>query len=234
MSRVETAKTVLKQPGTKAMIAFVVVIVALVFALWPRGGDDPVASAPSSGAPTSGITDQTVSADELATARREAALAPCPVGGTPAPGAVLAGVVAPCAADGSRIDVGSATAGKPTVINMWAVWCLPCRQEMPHFDELSREAGDRLNVLAVHARDGAEKEYFVVKFLREIGVHLPVVTDPRGTVAQALGAPRVYPSTIMVRADGTVAAVLPRVFDTSDDLRAAVREHLGVDVGATA
>ncbi|MCF8588694.1 TlpA family protein disulfide reductase [Gordonia liuliyuniae] len=231
MSRLDTAKKALAQPGMRAMIAFVVVMIALVAALWPRGGDEPAsAPAPSSSAPTSGVTDAGASADEVAQARAAAALTACPSGTGPATG-VLAGVSAPCMADGQVVDLGTVTAGRPLVINMWAVWCLPCRRELPLFDRLAAQAGDRLNVLAVHAKEGADKEYFVLKFLQELNAHLPVVTDPHGDIAKAVAAPRVFPSTVMIRADGTVAAVLPRVFDTYQDLTSAVREHLGVDVG---
>ncbi|MFC3243237.1 TlpA disulfide reductase family protein [Gordonia humi] len=233
----DTAKKAFAQPGMRAMIAFVVVVIALVAALWPRGGDDGHDAAPTAppaaSADTSGVTDADASPDEIAQARAAAALTPCPIGSGPAEG-VLAGVSAPCMADGATIDLGAVTAGRPLVINMWAVWCLPCRRELPEFDRLAREAGDRLNVLAVHAKEGAEKEFFVLKYMQEVGAHLPVVTDPRGDIAKAVNAPRIFPSTVMIRADGTVAAVLPRVFDTYEELTAAVRENLGVDVGGTA
>ncbi|GEE01472.1 thioredoxin [Gordonia spumicola] len=227
MSGLDTVKKTFALPGMRAMIAFVIVTIALVVALWPRGSDDPEpASAPTG--PTSGVTDQTVAQSEIDAARRDAALTPCPTPSGARATGVLAGVTAPCMADGSTIDVGAATAGKPLVINMWAVWCLPCRRELPLFDRLSTDSGGTLNVLAVHAREGGDKPYFVLKFLQEVGVHMPVVTDPRGSIAEAVGAPRVFPSTVFVRADGTVAAVLPRVFDTYEDLTAAVRDNLGV------
>lgn len=227
----------LKEPAARATLAFIVVAVALIVALWPRGGSDGAADptgGPAAGAPTSGITDQQVSDAELAKARAEAALQPCPAGSGPvAPGAVLAGVSAPCMATGTPVDLGPATAGKPLVINMWAVWCLPCRHELPVVDEFAKQAGDRLNVLAVHAREGGDKPYFVLKFLQEVGVHLPVVTDPDGAIAKAIGAPRIFPSTVLIRADGTVAKVLPQIFTSADQLAAAVRENLGVDVGGS-
>ncbi|GAA3947231.1 TlpA disulfide reductase family protein [Gordonia caeni] len=220
----------LKSPAAKAMIAFCVVMLALIFALWPRS-DDPepaVNAAPSAGR---GITDEEIADETLAQARTEAALAPCPQSNAPVPaGAALAGVTAMCLADGTPIDLGQATAGKPTVINMWAVWCLPCRRELPYFDQLYQRAGDQLDVLAVHARDGGDKPYAILQFLKEVGVHLPTVADTDGSVAGALRAPRVYPSTILVRADGTVAGVLPQVFDTYDELAAVVRDELGVDL----
>ncbi|WP_336793668.1 TlpA disulfide reductase family protein [Gordonia malaquae] len=231
MSTMDTLKKTFALPGMRAMIAFIIVTIALVVALWPRGTDEPASpAAPSS--PPSGITDQTVAQSEIDAARRDAALNPCPAGAGAAATGPLAGVTVPCMGDGSTIDVGAATAGKPLVINMWAVWCLPCRRELPLFDRLSAASGDKLNVLAVHAREGGDKPYFVLKFLQEVGVHLPVVTDPQGSIAQAVKAPRVFPSTVFIRADGSVAAVLPRVFETYEDLTGAVREQLGVDLGA--
>lgn len=225
---------ILKEPAARATLAFVIVAVALIVALWPRGGPDDTADGGGTTAATStsGVTDQQVSEDELSKERAAAALQPCPDGTGPAgPHSVLAGVTVPCMATGAPVDLGVTTAGKPLVINMWAVWCLPCRRELPIFDQFSKDAGESLNVLAVHASQGGDKPYFVLKFLQEVGVHLPVVTDPNGAVAKAIGAPRVFPSTVLIRSDGTVADVLPRVFDSEAQLAEVVREKLGVDVG---
>ncbi|MFT3660356.1 MAG: TlpA disulfide reductase family protein [Gordonia sp. (in: high G+C Gram-positive bacteria)] len=225
-----TVKTMLASSSVRAMIVFVVVMVALIYALWPRdGAADTAGGGPPSS--TRGVTDEAVPASMLAQARTEAALPPCPRSTAPVPGgAALKNVSALCLADGERVDLGAATAGRPTVINLWAVWCLPCRRELPLFAELSERAGDRLDVLAVHARDGGAKPYAILKFLTEVGVRLPTVTDVDGSVAAALAAPRVFPSTLLLRADGTVAATLPRVFDSYDDLASVVEKELGVDV----
>lgn len=220
----------LKEPAARATIVFIVIALAFIAALWPRDKAPDEAVSASTAATSSAALPQ-VSDDEMTALRAAAALRPCPTGITaPGPDAVLAGVTAPCMQSGAPIDLGTATAGRPLVINMWAVWCLPCRKEMPIFDQFSQRAGDRLNVLAVHAREGGDNQVFVLKFLEEVGVHVPVVTDPDGTIAKALGAPRVFPSTILVRADGTVAQVLPQLFTSPEQLAAAVRKDLGVDV----
>ncbi|WP_448222369.1 TlpA disulfide reductase family protein [Gordonia iterans] len=224
-------KKVLSSSSAKAMIAFVIVMAALIFALWPRGGGAPETGDSAATSSARGVTDEDVPASMLAQARADAALVPCPQSSAPVPGgAALRGVSALCLADGRPIDLGAATAGRPVVVNMWAVWCLPCRRELPLFDELHSRAGDRVDVLAVHARDGGNKPYAILQFLKEVGVHLPTVADTDGSVAAALKAPRVYPSTILIRADGTVAAVLPRVFNSYDDLAGVVHKELGVDV----
>ena len=218
-------------PAARWTLVFVVVMVALIVAIWPRG-DYPAPSQP--GSPVASgprATDAPVSDDELAAARRDAAINPCPAtGGVPGPHAVLAGITVPCLATGAPIDVGAATAGRPLVINIWATWCLPCRKELPYFEEFAQRAGDRVTVLGVHAAEGASSPVLVLKFLAENGIHLPSVLDTKGAVSAALGAPPVFPSTILVRPDGTVAKVLPILFHSPDQIAAAVAENLGVTV----
>jgi len=45
-------------------------------------------------------------------------------------------------------------AGKVTVLNFWGTWCGPCKAELPHFDEVAREYGDRITMVAVHSYQG--------------------------------------------------------------------------------
>ncbi|NDK89613.1 TlpA family protein disulfide reductase [Gordonia desulfuricans] len=218
-------------PAARWTLVFFIVIIALVVAIWPRGGDAPTSPSDMQVRPSGALsaTDLQVDDSELAQARADAALAPCPQTGMPvASGAVLAGVVAPCLASGVPYDLGVGTAGRPVVINMWAVWCQPCRRELPVLAEYARRAGDAVTVLTVHAREGANNPYLVLRFLAELGVHLPTVLDQDGKVAAALQAPRVFPSTIILRADGTVAKVAPQVFEDPQQIADVVRDATGV------
>lgn len=218
-----------RAPALRWTIVFVVAVIALVVAIWPRGTNAPTPDPAAAGPSASRATDAPVAADELAKARAQAGVESCPQTGLPMPtGAALAGVVAPCLADGSEYDLGRGTAGKPMLVNMWAVWCLPCRRELPVLAEYAKRAGDQITVLTVHSVDGASNPYLVLKFLAEVGVTLPTVLDTQSKVAAALSAPKVFPSTILVRADGTVAKVLPQVFADADEVASAVRTNLGV------
>jgi len=212
-------------------LVFAVVMVALVVAIWPRGGsadDSSDAAAPSGPA----ATDVQVDDASVQQARRDAAIEPCPQTGLPqGSSSALAGVVAPCLASGAPYDLGFGTAGKPLLVNMWAVWCLPCRRELPALADYARRAAGRVDVLTVHAQEGADNPYLVLRFLTENGIHLPTVLDTDARVAAALTAPRVFPSTILVRPDGTVAKVLPKVFDDADQFATAVHDYLGVPDG---
>lgn len=218
--------------STRWTIAALVVVLALIAAIWPRDATDPVPAAnPGSNESLEAFPGEQaeVPTEELAAAREKAALSPCPSGTeAPRPSSVLAGVRVPCLSDGSDVDLGNATAGAMWVINFWAYWCAPCRKELPIFAEFNRVAGDRVNVLTVQGSDGAQNPFLSLNLLIDIGVDLPTVVDTDAAMAAALGVPRVYPSTVLVRADGSVAAVLPQVFASTDELIQAVNTHLGL------
>ncbi|ORM37199.1 TlpA disulfide reductase family protein [Williamsia sp. 1135] len=218
--------------STRWTIAALIVVIALIAAIWPRESADPgTAPAPATTGSAAAFPGEqaTVPADELAAARQQAALQPCPAGtAAPGPDSELAGVRVPCLAGGGDVDLGTATAGAMWVINFWAYWCAPCRKELPIFADFERRAGDRVKILTVQGSEGAQNPFLSLNLLIEIGVDLPTVIDPDAAMAAALGVPRVYPSTVLLRADGSVAAVLPQVFTSTDELIQAVDTHLGL------
>ena len=215
-------------------IAALIVIVAMIVAIWPRATEtasEPVDPGVNPSAPLPGINAD-VSEQDMAQARERAALQPCPVGDAtaPAPGSALTGIVLSCLADGTTVDLGVATAGRPLLINIWAHWCGPCRTELPVVADFAARAGDRLQVLTVQGQEGSQNPLLSLNLLIETGVKLPTVVDTDARLAAALSVPRVYPCTVLVRADGTVAAVLPQVFESTDELADVVGKHLGLEL----
>lgn len=95
--------------------------------------------------------------------------------------------------------------GRAVLINFWASWCEPCLAEMPALQQLAREQGsDRLVVLTVNFK---EPESRIQRFVQQTGLALPVIPDPAGELARAWGV-TVFPSTVLVGADGRVRSVL--------------------------
>ncbi|WP_070379850.1 TlpA family protein disulfide reductase [Rhodococcus sp. WMMA185] len=210
-------------------LAALVVVVALVVAIWPRGGDAEVATYDGrfgSGRITS--NSEGTDPDALAALRSQASLAPCPAPtGAPDPSSdsPLSGITLDCMGDGSQVDLAAALAGKPALLNLWAYWCGPCAEELPYLQRYSERAGDAITVLTVHSDPN---ESSALSRLTDYAVTLPGVQDGDGRVRAAVGAPAVLPVSVLIRSDGTVAKILPQPFDSVDDIAAAVEQSLGV------
>lgn len=102
--------------------------------------------------------------------------------------------------DGTKADTGIFD-GRITVLNLWATWCAPCREEMPALDRLQAAFDPaELTVVALSVdRAGPER---VAKFLDEIGTkRLSVYRDGSGATSRALRLPGL-PATLILDRDG--------------------------------
>jgi len=91
--------------------------------------------------------------------------------------------------------------GKVVMINFWATWCSPCRQEMPHFNRFYAQytkAG--FVMLGVNVDDNADKAKSMVQ---ELKIAFPVVFDTGKHVSRLYDVDAM-PSTVLVDRDGTV------------------------------
>jgi hypothetical protein len=79
-------------------------------------------------------------------------------------------------------------------------------------------------VITVHQDNDAAA---ALSRLAEWGVRLPTWQDGGRRVAAALQVPNVMPASVLVRADGSVAGILPRAFDSADEIAAAVDQTTG-------
>ncbi len=105
--------------------------------------------------------------------------------------------------DGETITL-SDLRGHPLLINFWATWCPPCRQEMPAMQRVyERYRARGFIVLAVNFRERADQ---VRPFVEDLGLTFPVLLDETGRVAaqyQVIG----LPSSYFVDAQGQVKTV---------------------------
>ena len=95
--------------------------------------------------------------------------------------------------------------GKVVIVNFWATWCEPCREEMPDFVRAQREFGPRGLQFVGIAVDQADK---VARFAKELDLNYPALIGGYGAVelSRALGNHlSALPFTIVIDRDGGVA-----------------------------
>ena len=194
-------------------LAVLAVAAALVVGLLAQLRHDPPASRVPGAA-----------AGQDLTALRERAGLPACAAGAPGTGPVaLRQVSVECAADGAPVQVAEMFAGRRVVVNLWAYWCGPCRDELPALAEYQRRAGPGVTVVTVHQDDN---EAAALALLVELGVRLPTLQDGRRQIAAAVRVPNVMPATVLLAADGSVARILPQPFATAEAIATAVEEAL--------
>lgn len=95
--------------------------------------------------------------------------------------------------------------GHPVLLNFWASWCAPCRQEMPELVAAFERYRDQgLIIVGVDLQQPASK---VTKFANDFGIHFPLAIDRDGEVAKAwrIGGPiKGLPSSYFIDASGVI------------------------------
>jgi cytochrome c biogenesis protein CcmG/thiol:disulfide interchange protein DsbE len=154
-------------------------------------------------------------------------------GGTTRPGAVTgsgAEVGSPApefrlpALDGQRNVSLADYRGRPVIVNFWASWCHPCRQEFPLLKQALRDhRARRLAVIGVTYQDIPSDSR---SFVKRQAATWPQGVDDGGAVASAYGV-RAIPQSFFIRPDGTIAA---RVFGVTTE--AALNDPLAKLLGS--
>ena len=117
----------------------------------------------------------------------------------PAPDAAF---IAP---DGSQTTL-AASNGKVRLVNFWATWCAPCREEMPALQALQRDLGgaDFEVLLVATGRNAPEA---IARFFAEEGITLRTALDPKGALGRAAGVAGL-PVTVVLDREGREVARL--------------------------
>jgi cytochrome c biogenesis protein CcmG/thiol:disulfide interchange protein DsbE len=88
--------------------------------------------------------------------------------------------------------------GRPVVVNFFASWCVPCRQEMPGFQSVYEQVEDRVAFVGVNHQDSRRGG---LQLVEETGVRYPSGYDPKGEVALSYGLYGM-PTTLFISAEG--------------------------------
>jgi thiol-disulfide isomerase/thioredoxin len=88
--------------------------------------------------------------------------------------------------------------GKVVVLNFWATWCAPCKDELPTLQSLHDISDAQTVVLTINVREPAAR---AARYMQSTGMTFPVISDAKGELAKRWGV-TVYPTTILIAPNG--------------------------------
>ena len=174
----------------------------------------------------SGDSTAASSSQGLTALKRQAEIEPCPRT-SPNVEAVEGGlpdISLTCLGGGRQVNLAGLR-GAPTVVNLWAQWCGPCRSEVRLFQRLHEQAGDRIRVIGIDFDD--PQAGAAIAFAASQGMTYPQLTDPDTVLRASVGVPGL-PITLLVAPDGTIAGRQIGPIDSFGQLTQLVNDNLGV------
>jgi cytochrome c biogenesis protein CcmG, thiol:disulfide interchange protein DsbE len=139
--------------------------------------------------------------------------------GPTASGEMLPDVDVVALADGATTNL--ADVDGPAVINLWATWCVPCRREIPDFEEVNRARGDEITFVGINVGEDADQAQ---EFIEEVGATYDQYLDPDGHAVTELDT-AAMPVTIIIDADGEMVTRHLGPMD-QDELNEAIDDAL--------
>jgi cytochrome c biogenesis protein CcmG, thiol:disulfide interchange protein DsbE len=110
--------------------------------------------------------------------------------------------------------------GHPVVVNKWASWCGPCREEFPWFQDLSAMLGKRVAFLGVDSNDSSAA---AKTFLGEFPVPYPSYSDPGEEIARSIRAAVGFPGTAYYDREGRLVYTRQGQYPSEAALAADIR-----------
>lgn len=127
-------------------------------------------------------------------------------------------------ATGDTVDLRGQYKGKVTLLNIWATWCVPCRQEMPSMQRAyARLKDEGFAIAAVSIDEGGPED--VLAFTREFGLTFDILHDRSGrisTLYQTTGVPESF----LLDKDGVIIKRVIGAHDWSSPANIALIERL--------
>jgi cytochrome c biogenesis protein CcmG, thiol:disulfide interchange protein DsbE len=102
---------------------------------------------------------------------------------------------------GEAVKIGGKK-GQPLVLNFWATWCPPCKEEMPLLEIYAKTYSGQVTIIGV---DYGEEKNVVQQFVEEKQITFPILLDQSGIVSDMFFV-RNYPMTFFIDKDGVLRA----------------------------
>jgi thiol-disulfide isomerase/thioredoxin len=170
--------------------------------------------------PTSNVDVDTAA---LRAQKQRAGVVDCPAAPDPVAAGDLPDLTLPCLGGGR--DVTLSHLRGPMVVNLFAQWCGPCREEMPYYQQLHEKAAGAVRVLGIDYLDTQPAK--ALDLVQQTGVTYPLLADPSGALRPTFRI-RGLPGLVLVDARGQVADVEFLEIRSYAQLRSLVEQHLGV------
>ena len=115
-------------------------------------------------------------------------------------------------------------AGKTVVLNFWASWCPPCREEMPDFETVYKETGansEEVIFMMINGTFGQETKADADSYYAENGFTFPYYYDSEAEAANTYTV-SAFPTTIIVTSEGELFSIQPGMLPDADALRGLI------------
>jgi thiol-disulfide isomerase/thioredoxin len=162
----------------------------------------------------------------LAAAKRAAGIPDCPASDPEVPAVEdgLPDAVLPCLGGGREVRLAGLR-GRPMIINVWAQWCGPCREEAPFLADVA--ATNRSDVLVLGIDHADNDPARALEFARVAAWRYPQIQDQDLVLRRDLQV-AALPQTLFVRPNGTLAHRQRSPLSSAEQIRELSERHLGV------
>lgn len=126
---------------------------------------------------------------------------------------------------GTSVALGSLR-GRPVVLNFWASWCDPCRDEAAELGRVSDAHGDAVAFVGINILDGRDE---ALRYLDQFKIGYTNLRDPSGRVPKLFGVTGV-PESVFITRDGRIAGKFVGAF-TGGGLDGLVRDLISLPPG---